>query len=111
MVAVDARHVGELRPFFSARVTGEVVERMAERGGLTDGERARSVRVVAATPVRRHRLRVVIELEREDWMTGRDQLVIDFLAVVAEVASETAGGAGGERAKVGHAARDRLLVR
>ena len=44
-------------------------------------------------------------------MAGGDQLVIDLLAVVAEVAGETAGGADGKRAKVGHAARDRLLVR
>src|SRR5437763_17202875 len=44
-------------------------------------------------------------------MAGRDQLVIDLLVVVAEVAGETSGGAGGKRAQIGHTARNRLLVR
>ena len=45
MVAVDAAHVGELGPLVAAGVTREVVERLAEGGGLADGEGARAVRV------------------------------------------------------------------
>src|SRR5438445_12659189 len=99
MVAVDTAHVGELRPLLAAGVVGQVVERLAEGGGLSDGEGARAVGVggggvFALAPVWRcrHRLGVVVELEGQDGMSGRDQLVIDLLLVVAEVTGKTAGG-------------------
>jgi len=63
------------------------------------------VESLARAPVRRHRLGVVIELEGEDGMAGGDQLVIDFLLVVAEVTGETAGSTDGEVAEIGHPAR------
>src|SRR5438270_13771287 len=96
MMTIDAAHVGELGPLVAACVTGEVVERLAERGGLADGKGASAVRigsdgVFAAAPVRRHRFGVVVQFKRKDGMAGRDQLVIDFLVVVAEVAGKTSG--------------------
>src|SRR3712207_743640 len=49
--------------------------------------RAHAMRVAVRRPVRRHRGGEVVELERQQRMAGGDQLVIDFLLRVAEVAA------------------------
>src|SRR6266852_7813156 len=84
VMAVVTAHVRELGPLPAACVPRQVVERVAEGDDLTGRKGAHSMRVVPV-PVRRHRLRIVVQLEREDGMSGRDQLVIDFAAAIAEV--------------------------
>ena len=94
-MAVEAAHLGELGPFVAAGVAGEVVERGAELHDLPHGPGADAVGVARPRggPVRRHGLGVVVELEGEDGMAGGDQLVVDFLVGVAEVAGEAEPGA------------------
>ena len=91
-------------------MAGEVVQRVAQGHGLPRGPGADAVRLVRV-PVRRHRLRVVVELEGEERVARRDQLVVDLALRAADVAAAADVRAHADIALVDHPARHRLRVR
>src|SRR5262249_42070870 len=109
--AVRAAHVGELGPLVPARVAREVGQRVAEGHGLPDRPRWDAVRLPARRPVRGHGLAVVVELEREQRMSGGDQLMIDLPGRVAEVAMIAAVRAHAKVAQIVHSSRHGLFMR